>query len=140
VTAPPVKRYIDALHMAAEEVVGRSVAQALEGFVSMLVPGLPDEPAWPTLRAHLLLLAMGGADPHERLRAACDAREISSADDRAAALDSRASRIDRGRECYERIFIAVMATWLLRFQAISAVTFPPPWATPESLEWSPRLI
>jgi hypothetical protein len=87
VTAPPVKRYIDALHMAAEEVVGRSVAQALEGFVSMLVPGLPDEPAWPTLRAHLLLLAMDGADPHERLRAACDAREISSADDRAAALD-----------------------------------------------------
>jgi hypothetical protein len=41
---------------------------------------------------------------------------------------------------YERIFIAVMATWLLSFQAISAVTFPPPWATPESLEWSPRLI
>ena len=26
---------------------------------------------------------------------------------------------------YERIFIAVMATWLLSFQAISAVTFPP---------------
>jgi hypothetical protein len=34
----------------AEDVVGRSAAQALEGFASMLVPGLPDEPAWPTLR------------------------------------------------------------------------------------------
>jgi hypothetical protein len=45
VTAPPVKRYIDALHMAAEDVVGRSAAQALEGFASMLVPGLPDEPS-----------------------------------------------------------------------------------------------
>ena len=30
-----------------------------------------------------------GADPHERLRAACDAKEISSADDRAAVLDWR---------------------------------------------------
>jgi hypothetical protein len=28
------------------------------------VPGLVDEPAWPTLRAHLLLLAMHGSDPH----------------------------------------------------------------------------
>jgi class 3 adenylate cyclase len=37
---------------------------------------------------------------------------------------------------YERIFIAVMATWLLSFQAISAVTFPPPWATPKNVaEW-----
>jgi class 3 adenylate cyclase len=37
---------------------------------------------------------------------------------------------------YERIFIAVMATWLLSFQAITALTFPPPWATPKNVaEW-----
>jgi hypothetical protein len=37
---------------------------------------------------------------------------------------------------YERIFMALMATWLLSFQAISAVTFPPPWATPKNVaEW-----
>jgi class 3 adenylate cyclase len=37
---------------------------------------------------------------------------------------------------YERIFIAVMATWLLSFQAISAVTFPPTWAGPKNVaEW-----
>jgi hypothetical protein len=75
--------------MAAEHVVGRGAAQALEGFANQLVPGLTDEPAWPTLRAHLLLLASDGADPHQRLRAAYDAKEISSADDRAAVLDWR---------------------------------------------------
>lgn len=58
-------------------------------FANQLVPELTDEPAWPTLRAHLLLLAGDGADPHQRLRAAYDVKEISSADDRAAVLDWR---------------------------------------------------
>jgi hypothetical protein len=84
-----VERYIDALHIAAEEVVGTSEAQALGAFANLLVPGLTDEPAWPTLRAHLLLLAVDGADPHQRLRTACDAKELISADDRAAVLDWR---------------------------------------------------
>jgi hypothetical protein len=53
------------------------------------VPGLTDEPAWPTLRGRLLLLAADGADPHERLREACEAREMRSADDQAAVLDWR---------------------------------------------------
>jgi hypothetical protein len=84
-----VERYLDALHVAAEEVLGKSAAQALEAFANRLVPGLAEEPAWPTLLAHLLLLAVGGADPYERLRAAHDAKEIGSADDRAAVLDWR---------------------------------------------------
>jgi hypothetical protein len=75
--------------MAAEEVVGMSAMQTLQASANQLVPGLTDEPAWPTLRAHLLLLALDGADPHERLRAACDLRELVSADDRAAVLDWR---------------------------------------------------
>jgi hypothetical protein len=72
----------------------------LEGFANQLVPGLADEPAWPTLRAHLLLLATDGADPHERLQAARDAKELSSADDRAAVLDWRLDYICllRGRD------------------------------------------
>jgi hypothetical protein len=61
----------------------------MEASANQLVPGLADEPAWPTLRAHLLLLAVGGADPYERLHAASDARELSSVDDRAAVLDWR---------------------------------------------------
>ena len=71
-----VERYTDALHVAAEHVVGQSAAQALEGFANRLVPGLTDEPAWPTLRARLLLLAADGADPDERLRDACEAMEM----------------------------------------------------------------
>jgi conjugative relaxase-like TrwC/TraI family protein len=84
-----VERYIDALHMAAEDVVGSSAVHAVEVSANQLVPGLTDEPAWPTLRAHLLLLAANGADPHQRLGAACDARDLISADDRAAVLDWR---------------------------------------------------
>ena len=84
-----VESYIDALHVAAEGIVGTTAAQALETSANRLVPGLTDEPAWPTLRAHLLLLSMNGADPHARLRAACDIKELISADDRAAVLDWR---------------------------------------------------
>jgi hypothetical protein len=87
--AESVDRYIDALHLAAEHVVGQSAAEALEGFANRLMPGLTDEPAWPTLRARLLLLAAQGADPNERLRNAWEASEMSSADDRAAVLDWR---------------------------------------------------
>src|SRR5215218_7927115 len=76
-----VERYIDALHVAAEEVVGPSAVQALEGVANRLAPGLTEEPAWPTLRAHLLLLAVDGADPQQHLQAGRDAREISSAED-----------------------------------------------------------
>jgi hypothetical protein len=84
-----VERYLDALHAAAEQVVGKSATEALEGFANRLVPGLTDEPAWPTLRARLLFLGAEGADPHKRLRDACEAKELSSADDRAAVLDWR---------------------------------------------------
>ena len=84
-----VERYLDALHVAAEEIVGPSEMQALESFANRLVTGLTEEPAWPSLRAHLLLLAADGADPQQRLQAAHDPKEISSADDRAAVLDWR---------------------------------------------------
>ena len=67
-----VERYIDALHVAAEDVVGGSAVLALESYANQLVPGLTDEPAWPTLRAHLLLLAVHGADPPRT--AACRVR------------------------------------------------------------------
>ncbi len=62
--AASVERYIDALHVAAEKVIGSSAVQALEASANQLVPGLADEPAWPTLRAHLLLLAVDDRDPH----------------------------------------------------------------------------
>ena len=56
---------------------------------SRLCAASTDEPAWPTLRAHLLLLAAHGTDPVAQLAAAAGSRELDSADDRAAVLDWR---------------------------------------------------
>jgi hypothetical protein len=92
-----VKRSLDALHMAAEEIVGPSEVQALEGFADRLSNRRAGM-AGPACQ--LLLLAVDGADPQQRLQAAHDAREISSADDRAAALDWRLGNTSllRGRD------------------------------------------
>jgi hypothetical protein len=54
-----------------------------------VVAGLAQEPAWPALRAHLLLLGAHGADPVEVLQVAADERELDTADDKAAVLDWR---------------------------------------------------
>ena len=84
-----VGRYLDALHMAAEHVIGRSAVQAVETCANRLVPGLSDEPAWPTLRGHLLLLAAAGTDPVAELVIAAATRDLTSARDQAAVIDSR---------------------------------------------------
>ena len=50
-------------------------------------PGLTDEPAWPTLRAHLLALAAEtGKHPLRHLLAAASGRDLSTAGDMAAVL------------------------------------------------------
>ena len=88
-SADAAARYVDALHVAAEDLAGREVVEALDVAAEQIVPGLIDEPAWPTLRAHLLLLAAHGTDPVAQLAAAAGSRELDSADDRAAVLDWR---------------------------------------------------
>jgi DNA primase catalytic core len=82
-------RYVDALHVAAGDLAGREVVAALDVAAEQLVPGVTDEPAWPTLRAHLLLLAAHGADPVAQLATVAGSRELNSADDRAAVLEWR---------------------------------------------------
>jgi DNA primase catalytic core len=82
-------RYVDALHVAAEDLAGRERVEALELAAEQIVPGLTGEPAWPTLRAHLLLFAAHGADPVAQLAATACARELDSADHRAAVVDWR---------------------------------------------------
>src|SRR5215211_6291225 len=62
--------YVDALQVAAEHLAGREVVAALDVAAEQIVPGLIEEPAWPTLRGHLLLLAAHGADPVAQLAAA----------------------------------------------------------------------
>ena len=59
-----VDRYLDALHAAAEDVAGPEVVAALDQTAEHAVPGLTQEPAWPTLRAHLLLRGASGVNPH----------------------------------------------------------------------------
>ena len=82
-------RYLDALHVAAEHHLGTTAIAHLEAGADRIVPGIADDPAWPTLRAHLVLLAATGADPLTALHFAASSRELDSADDRAAVLDWR---------------------------------------------------
>jgi DNA primase catalytic core len=83
------QRYADALYVAAEDVVGRDVVQTLDASADRVVAGLSQEPAWPALRAHLLLLGAHGANPVEHLCAAANQRELDTAGDKAAVLDWR---------------------------------------------------
>ena len=82
-------RYLDALHVAAEHHLGPTAIAHLETGADRIVPGIADDPAWPTLRAHLILLAATGADPLTALHFAASSRELDTADDRAAVLDWR---------------------------------------------------
>jgi hypothetical protein len=76
--------YVDALHVAAEDLAGAQTVEALENAAEQAVPGLTDEPAWPTLRSRLLLLAASATDPVTQLLKTLDARELDSTDDQAA--------------------------------------------------------
>jgi len=82
-------RYVDALHLAAEHHLGTTVTAEVEAGADRIVPGIGDDPAWPTLRAHLVLLAATGTDHTTALQFAASSRELDSADDRAAVLDWR---------------------------------------------------
>jgi len=87
--ADAVARYSDALGYAAEQTAGADITSRLEQVAADLVDGLTDAPAWPSLRAHLLLIAATGTDPVSALTEAVHARELGSAADPAAVLDWR---------------------------------------------------
>jgi hypothetical protein len=82
-------RYLDALHVAAEHLAGPQLIADLDESADRLLKGLTGEPAWPTLRSHLLLLAAAGADPVAELFAATATRDFASANDQAAVIDCR---------------------------------------------------
>ena len=84
-----VQRYIDALHAAAEQLVESQTVAELDE-VDQCIPGLTTEPAWRTLRAHLLTLAAEtGEHPLRHLLTAASPRDLRTADDMAAVLDWR---------------------------------------------------
>jgi conjugative relaxase-like TrwC/TraI family protein len=84
-----VQRYTDALHVAAEQLLGpRTVAELDQA--NQYIPGLTTEPAWPTLRVHLIeLAAETETHPLRHLLTAAAGRDLRTAGDMAAVLCSR---------------------------------------------------
>ncbi|MDF2748769.1 MAG: dnaG 2 [Propionibacteriaceae bacterium] len=94
-----VQRYTDALHVAAEQLLGPQTVAELDQ-ADHYIPGLTTEPAWPTLRAHLLALAAEtGKHPLRHLLTAASGQDLGTAGDMAAVLYWRLpelTRIDPG--------------------------------------------
>ncbi|WP_433734852.1 MobF family relaxase (plasmid) [Nocardia sp. CA-129566] len=91
--------YADAIAAATEYRAGVELLDDIDGAAERLVPGLTDEPAYPTLRQRLSLRAAQGGDPVAILTAAVNRGELDSALDRAAVLDWRiAPTGDHARE------------------------------------------
>ncbi|KAA1397786.1 MobF family relaxase [Aeromicrobium ginsengisoli] len=82
-------RYLDSLYQGAEEVIGADRVTLLEQTAETLVPGISDEPAWPALRSHLILVQAQGHDAGRDLAAAVAERDLDGVQDRAAILDWR---------------------------------------------------
>jgi hypothetical protein len=84
-----VQRYTDSLHMAAEQLLGPQTVAELDQ-ADQYLPGLTTEPAWPTLRAHLLTVAAETEQhPLRHLLTAASGRDLRTAGDMAAVLDWR---------------------------------------------------
>jgi ATP-dependent exoDNAse (exonuclease V) alpha subunit len=81
-----VQRYTDGLHVAAEQLLGPQTVAELDQ-ADQYVPGLTAEPAWPTLRAHLLALAAeNGEHPLRHMLTAASGRDLRTAGDMAAVI------------------------------------------------------
>ena len=84
-----VQRYTDSLNYAAEQAIGRQAVADLD-HIDQHISGLTAEPAWPTLRTHLIALAAETGDhPYRHLQEAANGRDLSTANDMAAVLDWR---------------------------------------------------
>ena len=87
-------RYLDALHAAVERLTSPEMVGIGER-ADRLLDGLTGQPAWPTLRAQLMLVAAAGADPVAELFTAAALRDPMSAGDKAAVIDSRIQDINK---------------------------------------------
>lgn len=88
--AGEVDRYVHALATAAEDLVGAETMTAIGDAAESALPGLTDQPAYPTLRATLALRVAGGHDALAELQHVTpDDRPLDDARDPAAVLDWR---------------------------------------------------
>jgi hypothetical protein len=84
-----VQHYTNGLRVAAEQLLGPRIIAELDD-ADHYVPGLSDEPAWPTLRAHLITLAAEtGEHPLRHLLTVTAGCDLRTAADAAAVLDWR---------------------------------------------------
>lgn len=89
---PAVDRYVDALGVAAEQVVGADRANAIRDEADQVVLWASECDAWPALRSRLLMVAASGADPIAGLRRAVAQGGLDDARDPAALLAWRLER------------------------------------------------
>ncbi|MFC8181590.1 MobF family relaxase [Rhodococcus sp. NPDC057297] len=87
--APAARAYDYSVATGSEILVGPEMMAAIDTAAEEEVPGLTDEPAWPTLLGHLAIIGAHGRDPVSALRTAVRSRELGTAVDRAAVLDWR---------------------------------------------------
>ncbi|MCE0487820.1 MobF family relaxase [Ornithinimicrobium sediminis] len=90
------ERYEDGLLAGAERLLGPGWGDDIESAAAALVPGLTHAPAWPSLRAHLMLTQADGRDALQTLTNASTYRGLGDADDPAAVLLSRLDRRPAG--------------------------------------------
>ncbi|MGC5586114.1 hypothetical protein [Ornithinimicrobium sp. W1665] len=90
------ERYEDGVLAGAERLLGPGWGDHLESAAEALVPGLPHAPAWPSLRAHLMLIQADGRDAVGALTEGSTYRGLGDADDPAAVLLSRLDRAPAG--------------------------------------------
>ncbi len=85
-------RYTDALNQACETVISATAIDALTAHAEQLAPGITDQPAWPTLRHHLIHLAADDHDPAQLLDHVARRGRLDDAHDTAATLTWRLER------------------------------------------------
>ena len=91
--AHAVACYLDAITYAAEQIAEPGLKDAIDRLPSAFTM-LEDAPAWPTLRAHLLVIAADGRNPLGAFRAAAEEGPVDDAHDAAAVVDHRLDRLD----------------------------------------------
>jgi DNA primase catalytic core len=82
-------RYHYLLNVAAQDRLGADKLAEIDTTAEQVVPGITADPAYPTLRGHLALLALQGSNPTSALAGAASRRELHTALDKAAVLDWR---------------------------------------------------
>ncbi|MBE1875046.1 relaxase domain-containing protein [Myceligenerans sp. TRM 65318] len=86
-------RYEDAVHAAAEHLIGPQRTDQIAQHAERALPELTDQPAWPALRARLTLAEADGHDATRLLDCAIIQRELTTAEDQAAVLTWRVDRL-----------------------------------------------